>query len=139
MVPILFFIRNNFIFPAIGLNILYIIVQLFFKIKENWSLMNIYCSDLDIFNCYEIVNNNSEYSYIYLFSGICFLLVLIIALILIIIAEELMTIREYLEKKSNWQVVNSAMICEFILKFVLCLVLIILYRLLGTHIKIQDI
>ena len=101
MVPILFFIRNNFIFPAIGLNILYIIVQLFFKIKENWSLMNIYCSDLDIFNCYEIVNNNSEYSYIYLFSGICFLLVLIIALILIIIAEELMTIREYLEKKSK--------------------------------------
>jgi len=100
-VPILFFIRNNFIFPAISLNILYIIAQLFFKINEDWSLMNIYCSDLDFFNCYEIVNNNSEYSYIYLFSGICFLLVSIIALILIIIAEELMTIREYLEKKSN--------------------------------------
>ena len=99
--PILFFIRNNFIFPAISLNILYIIAQLFFKINEDWSLMNIYCSDLDFFNCYEIVNNNSEYSYIYLFSGICFLLVLIIALILIIIAEELMTIREYLEKKSK--------------------------------------
>ena len=99
--PILFFIRNNFIFPAISLNILYIIAQLFFKINEDWSLMNIYCSDLDFFNCYEIVNNNSEYSYIYLFSGICFLLVSIIALILIIIAEELMTIREYLEKKSN--------------------------------------